>query len=122
MGVITAEHGLTNGMILVCNQYQYSYSYRPKVIVLDASTVLIEGDRYSASITTGKLVETHVVSSEFDGCDYGKFISFDNGLIFECRTYHYHYAYRPSVLITFIGGSYSVAIDDEKYDGTLHRR
>ncbi len=58
------------------------------------------------------------VDGDFEGCDYDKMIPFENGLLFKCRTYRYHYAYHPRVMIV---GNY-VTIDGEKYEGQLYRK
>lgn len=42
----------------------------------------------------GVITET-TVSEDFEGCEYGKIIPFDNGLGLKCTAYKYHYAYRP---------------------------
>ena len=112
---------LANGMLLVCRGYSYSYSYSPRVIVIDASTVLIGENQYSAVIRSGSILRTNV-SGTFEGCNFGVYISFDNGLVFACQSYNYHYAYRPDVEIVWVDGAYTVYIDNEKYDGTLYRQ
>jgi hypothetical protein len=115
-------YALTDGRILVCQEYQYQYAYSPEVIVLDKSTVLIEKEEYSAATVKGRVFRTNV-SDDFEGCEHGKKIAFDNGLIFQCNTYHYHYEYRPKVEIFAIDGAgYQVSIHGKKYDGTLFRR
>ena len=41
---------LMDGRTLVCRCYRYHYAYAPKVIVIDSTTVLIDGDEYGASV------------------------------------------------------------------------
>ena len=112
---------LANGKLLVCCDYSYSYSYSPRVIIIDASTVLIGENQYSAEIKEGSILKTNVAGT-FEGCNFDVRINFDNGLIFACQTYKYHYAYRPAVEIVWIDGSYTVYIDKDKYDGTLYKQ
>lgn len=45
------------------------------------------------------LVAVTTVKEEFEGCDFGKRISFDNGWTLTCSTYSYNYAYRPDAAI-----------------------
>lgn len=112
---------LDDGRVLVCDGYSYSYSYRPDVIVLDRGTVLIDGEEYNARVTHGLVLTTHV-DGDFEGCEHGKIIPFENGLLFECQEYGYSYAYRADVVITEVDGIISVSIDGERYRGTLYRR
>lgn len=68
--------------------------------------------------------EVTYAQGEFEGCDFNKRIALDDGLIFVCQTYHYHYAYHPEVLIlkNVRGNSgFKIVIDDDEYDGTLFR-
>ncbi|EIM26672.1 hypothetical protein [Microvirga lotononidis] len=115
-------YALTDGRILVCGEYQYQYAYSPEVIVLDEATVLIDKKEYRAATVAGNVYRTNV-SAEFNGCEHDKYISFDNGLIFQCSTYHYQYAYRPKVEIFVISGQgYQVTIHGKKYAGKLFKR
>lgn len=114
-------YALDDGRVLVCNGYSYSYSYRPEVIVLDQSTVLIDGNEYQARVTTGVVFKTKV-DGAFEGCEHDKIIPFENGLAFECREYGYKYAYRADVLISEVDGVVAVSIDGKTYRGTLYRR
>jgi hypothetical protein len=41
---------LLDGRTLECRSYRYHYAYAPEVIVLDSTTVVIDGDEYSVSI------------------------------------------------------------------------
>lgn len=70
----------------------------------------------------GVVAETQV-DGEFEGCDFDLRIPLTNGLIFQCREYSYHYAYRPEVLILqhVKTGDVKVIIDDEEFDGSLYR-
>ncbi|RTL71716.1 MAG: hypothetical protein EKK41_08515 [Hyphomicrobiales bacterium] len=40
---------LFNGYDLVCNSYGYRYSFQPEVVIIDASTAMIDGQRFSVS-------------------------------------------------------------------------
>ena len=39
------------------------------------------------------------VDGEFEGCDFDKKITFLNGMILECATYDYFYAFMPTAVI-----------------------
>ncbi len=114
-------YAIDGGGILECQEYIYFYEYRPRVIA-DGREVLVIGDeRVRAHIYNGIVYETNI-SNDFDGCDFGKIYKLDNGLLFECQTYHYHYSYRPAVEIFVIEDRNPVVfIDGEQYDGTLFR-
>jgi hypothetical protein len=68
------------------------------------------------------ILETNI-SGDFDGCDYDKRYKLDNGLIFECSTYHYTYHYHPSfyILQNIKYGGFKYIIDDEEYSGNLYK-
>ncbi len=63
------------------------------------------------------------ISGEFNGCDYDKHYKLDNGSIFECKAYNYSYHYHPEffVLKNIKYGDYKYIIDDEEYDGNIHK-
>lgn len=87
-----------------------------------ASTALANDLEELAKDGYGAVLRTRVEDT-FEGCEYDKRIPLSNGLIFVCRTYHYHYAYRPEVLIMkhVQNGDLKVVIDDDEYAGTLIR-
>lgn len=68
-------------------------------------------------------LEVTSVSGEFNGCDFDERIPLENGMVFVCGEYHYHYAYSPEVLIlkNVRTGQVAVAIDGELYQGQLYR-
>ncbi|OWK26306.1 hypothetical protein AJ87_03075 [Rhizobium yanglingense] len=70
------------------------------------------------------VLEDTSVTGEYQGCDYGRQIELMNGLIFQCTSYNYHYAYGPEVLIlkNVKTGALKVLIDGDEADGTLYRR
>src|SRR5215471_10323860 len=39
------------------------------------------------------------VQGEFEGADFGKTVSLDNGMIFEFQEYNYSYSYRPDAIV-----------------------
>lgn len=114
-------YALIDGRLLICHEYNYMYSYSPEVVIIDSHRALIDEEVFEASVEEGQIVRTRV-SDDFEGCDHSKFISFDNGLVFECATYHYHYAYRPEVLIVVRKSGYQVYIHGYLYRGTLYKR
>lgn len=70
------------------------------------------------------VLEDTSVTGEYQGCEYGRQIELMNGLIFQCTSYNYHYAYSPEVLIlkSVKTGALKVLIDRDEADGTLYRR
>jgi len=56
------------------------------------------------------------IMGTFDGCDYDKTYDLIDGRTLTCRTYHYHYAYAPEVIIL---DSSTVLIDREEYDASV---
>ena len=112
---------LDGGGILECQEYNYFYEYRPRVITSGREVIVIGDEKVSGYVHDGSVYTTNI-SDEFEGCEYDKMYRLDNGLLFQCRTYHYHYAYRPEVKIFVIEGRPPVVfIDGDKYDGTLFR-
>jgi len=45
------------------------------------------------------LIDVTRTPGTFEGADFDKVITLENGLTFEFMEYHYTYAYRPSVLV-----------------------
>ena len=120
------EHGklyeLDGGRILECQEYNYFYEYRPSVIARGREVILIGDEKIDGYIHDGSVHSTHI-SDEFEGCDYDKVYTLDNGLVFQCNTYSYTYSYRPKVKIFIINGrSAIIFIGGKKYSGTLFRR
>jgi hypothetical protein len=111
---------LDAGYTFLCQEYNYHYAYRPDFLVMDLDgrkKYLIDGEEFTGTLYKGAPTVTHVTGA-FEGCDYDRFITLDNGLLFKCRTYHYHYAYRPEVII--FGSMVSIA--GTKYNGELYRQ
>jgi hypothetical protein len=55
-------------------------------------------------------------AEEFDGCEYGRTIVFDNNKTLTCAGYHYHYAYRPLAIVLVKGSEFKMIIADDVYD------
>ena len=67
------------------------------------------------------VIDTYVKGT-FEGCDFDRLIPLDNGLIFHCAEYFYHYAYHPEVqVIVLDDGRAIVSIDGRRYSGSLLR-
>ncbi len=70
------------------------------------------------------IVSVTQVNGEFEGCDFGRVIRFQNGTAFKCAGYGYNYAYSPDAVIfgksgTFEGRAFvqiKALIDGELYD------
>jgi hypothetical protein len=93
------------------------------VSLLVASSPCVAQCRFSQLV--GYTVERVTqVNGEFQGCEFGKKIEFQSGLVLECRQYGYHYAYSPEAAIftksLSVGGNtflaVKVCIDGELYD------
>jgi len=62
--------------------------------------------------------------NQFDGCNFGRTIIFDDNTSMTCSTYGYQYAYRPTAIILMksmaIGGksygSVVMVVESESYD------
>jgi len=69
------------------------------------------------------------VVGEFEGADFGKSVSLDNGMIFTFTEYKYNYSYHPDAVVLARGATYQgrqltiykLVIDDETYDVTRVR-
>jgi hypothetical protein len=110
---------IDGGYIFMCEEYNYHYAYRPAFKVFKLGSTLkysIDGEIFSGGLFKGTPIHTYV-AGEFDGCEFGKMILFENGLKFECHVFRYHYAFHPKVIIV---GRY-VTIDGEKYAGQLYK-
>jgi hypothetical protein len=119
------EHGklyeLDGGLILECQEYNYFYEYRPSVIARGREVVLIGDEKIDGYIHDGSVHSTYI-SDEFEGCDFDKVYTLDNGLIFQCNTYSYTYSYRPKVKVFIINGRRPIIfIGGKKYSGTLNK-
>jgi hypothetical protein len=115
---------LQGGGVFICEEYNYDYAYSPTIYEMrkdGARKYAIDNEVFDGHVESGSVTRTNV-TDDFEGCEYDKYIPLDNGLVFQCRTYHYHYAYHPDVVIVSMAGSYMVTIDGEQYDGTLYRR
>ena len=63
-------------------------------------------------------------ADEFEGCEYGRTILFDDGTGLTCSGYHYHYKYHPSALLLMRSSEFQgnriasvvMIVDDEAYD------
>lgn len=54
--------------------------------------------------------------SQFDGCNYGWKIIFDDRTFLTCSGYHYHYAYHPEAILLVRGGAWTMLVNDDAYD------
>ncbi len=53
---------------------------------------------------------------DFEGCDYGRTIIFDDDKIIHCSSYGYQYAYRPTAIILSNGSTFKMIVEDDIYD------
>jgi len=112
---------LDGGGILECQEYNYYYEYQPRVIASGREVIVIGDEKVSGYLHDGSVYRTNI-SDDFEGCDCDKVYMLDNGLLFQCSTYRYHYSYRPEVAIFVIHGRRPVVfIDGDEYSGTLFR-
>ena len=54
--------------------------------------------------------------TDFQGCDFGRVIIFDDNTILHCGGYGYQYAYRPDALILVKGTSFKMIVENNEYD------
>jgi hypothetical protein len=52
---------------------------------------------------------------DFQGCDYGRIIIFDDNTGVACQEYGYEYAYRPDAYIMARGGSIKMCVEGDMY-------
>jgi hypothetical protein len=113
------EHGkvyqLTNGQFFVCEEYQYFYEYRPRVIAVDNKVIVVGDEEVSGRIVDGQIFTTQI-DGEWEGCDFNSH-KLMNGWVLQCNTYFYEYAYMPSVEIMIIEGSLTVKVNGQIRDG-----
>lgn len=55
----------------------------------------------------------------FEGCDFGRYIIFDDGTYLRCNEYGYDYDYRPEAVILTKGTRVVMIVGDDSYDMTL---
>lgn len=55
----------------------------------------------------------------FEGCDYDRTILIDDRFAVYCRTYNYHYAYHPEVVIFSNGSQAKMLINNTLFDISL---
>jgi hypothetical protein len=65
---------------------------------------------------TGYKDEDGTGKNQFDGCQYGRTIIFDDSKILTCAGYAYHYAYRPEALVLVKGGNFKMLVEGEIFD------
>tara|TARA_B100000530_G_C15853371_1_gene446238 strand:+ start:403 stop:876 length:474 start_codon:yes stop_codon:yes gene_type:complete len=105
-----------SGKYLRCDQYTYFYKYRPDVIAEGNRVYAIDGREVRGTIVDGYSISTNI-SDEWEGCDWDSH-RLDNGMVLQCSSYFYEYAYRPSVEIIVIEGRVvQVLVNGEARDG-----
>ncbi|HTV70340.1 MAG TPA: hypothetical protein VMF90_17570 [Rhizobiaceae bacterium] len=112
---------LLGGGILECQDFEFFYTYSPRVVADGRRVILIDDKEVDAYLHDGSVIETRI-SDTFEGCDFDKRYALDNGLIFVCATYSYSYSYRPQVRIFLVEGMRPrVFIRDKEYRGSVYR-
>ena len=53
---------------------------------------------------------------DFQGCDFGRTIVFDNNKILHCTGYSYEYGYKPVAVILSNGSSYKMIVTSTVFD------
>lgn len=115
-------YALVGGGVLECQALQIDIGINPLVIADGRRVLMINEQEMDGTLHDGQVITTRV-SDDFDGCDYDKVYNLDNGLLFQCSSYHYHYAYRPEVKIMIIDGRKpTVLIAGYEYRGQLFRK
>ncbi len=108
-------YSLTNGQFFVCEEYQYFYEYRPRVIAVDNKVVVVGDEEVSGRIVNGAIYNTQV-DGDWEGCDFDSH-KLTNGWILKCNTYFYEYAFMPSVEIIVVEGTQTVKVNGQMKDG-----
>ena len=93
------------------------------LIVFLSSGALMASDLENAARSGYGAIEKTQVNGDYQGCDFNRQIPLMDGLIFQCMSYSYHYAFMPEVLILkhVTNGSLKVLIDGEEVTGTLYK-
>jgi len=52
----------------------------------------------------------------FEGCEFDRVIVFDDNTYLVCRSYGYHYAYRPEAVLLAGQNNWKMVIDGEVFD------
>ena len=69
------------------------------------------------SKTIGGYLEKGKRSDDFEGCDFGRMIVFDDNTGVRCTSYSYSYSYRPTAYIFSLGRSaLKMCVEGELYD------
>ncbi len=80
-----------------------------------------EGYTISAVKTIDKWISSDRSKSgdAFEGCDFGRYIVFDDGTYLRCNDYGYDYDYRPEAVILTRGNRVVMIVGDDAYDMTF---
>ena len=108
-------YALTNGQFFICEEYQYFYEYRPRVIAVDNKVVVVGDEEISGRIVDGEMYTTQI-DGEWEGCDFDSH-KLINGFILQCNSYFYEYAYMPSVEIIIVEGAVTVKVNGQTRNG-----
>lgn len=65
---------------------------------------------------TGYVDDKGNEKSQFDRCNFGRKIMFDDRTYLTCRGYSYHYAYRPDAILLVRNNSWLMIVDDEEFE------
>jgi hypothetical protein len=55
---------------------------------------------------------------DFHGCEYGRYIVFDDDTYLKCSSYGYQYAYHPTAILLVRSGQIVMLVDGDAYDMT----
>jgi hypothetical protein len=69
-----------------------------------------------AKYIKGYVTKDGEFKTQFDGCDFGRQIVFDDGTYLTCTQYGYHYAYHPEAVLLVRHGEWVMIVDDKAYD------
>jgi hypothetical protein len=78
------------------------------------------GDYVGWTIVAKKTIASYVdkdgnSKEQFDGCDFGRRIVFEDQTYLTCQSYGYQYAYRPTAILLVQGGSWVMVVGDNAY-------
>lgn len=105
------SHALTAGLAVLL-----SMSSTPALS--DAADTLSDyiGFTIAAKKTIVGRIDDGERDDDFEGCDYGRIIIFDDNTYLECAEYGYQYAYRPEAILLVRSGRVVMIVEDDAYD------
>ena len=96
---------LRNGQFWQQTSYEYAYRYRyaPRVTIFPSGglcVMVVEGMSRTVNVVRVEAIQSRI-SGEFDGLDYGRTYTLQNGQVWQQTEFYiwYYYWYAPSVIV-----------------------